>query len=79
MRRRYSLRRAATATQWCVVAALITLAIVASITLVGNRTNTKLNQTATDIADPTSLTARFGSSDNGNANGNANGVLSNGS
>src|SRR5260370_1454564 len=33
--------------QWVVVAAIITLALVAGVTLLGTRANTKLNQTAT--------------------------------
>jgi len=47
--------------QWIVVAALVFLAIVAGVTVIGSRTNNKLNQTVTDVADPTSLTTRFGS------------------
>jgi len=44
---------------------LITLVIVASISLVGNRTKTKLNETSSDLANPTNLTSRFGSSGGG--------------
>jgi Flp pilus assembly pilin Flp len=54
-------RRGTSTVQWAVVAGLIALAVVAGITLVGTRTNTKLNQTATDVGNPTSLTTRFGS------------------
>ena len=76
MSRRYFRRRAVTMVQWCVVAALIILVIVASVTLVGNRTSTKLNETASDLTNPSSLTARFGNSPSsgpsvgGNANSN---------
>jgi hypothetical protein len=41
--------------------ALIALAAIAGVTLLGTRTNTKLGQTATDMANPQSLTTRFGS------------------
>lgn len=47
--------------QWVVVAALLALAVVAGVTLVGTRANNKLNETATDVATPSSLTQRFGS------------------
>jgi hypothetical protein len=47
--------------QWVVIAALVLLGIVAGVTLIGTRTNTKLGQTATDMANPQSLTTRFGS------------------
>ena len=60
MKRRF-VRRGMSTTQWVVIAALITLAIVAGITNLGTRTNTKLNQTATDVANPQALTQRFGS------------------
>jgi Flp pilus assembly pilin Flp len=58
---RLSIRRGTTNVQWAVVAALIALALVAGVTLVGTRTNTKLNQTASDVASPSALTQRFGS------------------
>ena len=54
-------RRGTAVMQWVVVAALITLALIAGVTLVGSRANTKLNQTATDVSSPSSLTQRFGS------------------
>lgn len=47
--------------QWVVVAAAITLGIATGVTLIGTRANTKLNQTATDVGNPKSLTTRFGS------------------
>ena len=59
--RKYDVRRGNAIVQWVVVAALITLVIVAGVTLIGTRSNSKLDQTATDVADPTSLTTRFGS------------------
>jgi Flp pilus assembly pilin Flp len=59
--RRSRIRRGVSAVQWIVLAAVITLAIVATITVLGTRTNNKLNQTATDVADPASLVNRFGS------------------
>lgn len=59
--RRLTDRRGKAVVQYIVAAALITLAVVAGITLVGSRTNTKLNESATDLANPQSLTTRFGS------------------
>lgn len=56
-----AIRRGKASVQYVVVAALITLAVVASIALIGGNTTTKLNQSATDIANPQSLTTRFGS------------------
>ena len=55
------LRRGQSVVQWIIVAAAVFLAIIAGVTLIGTRTNNKLNQTATDVADPASLTNRFGS------------------
>jgi len=59
--RRYFARPAKAVVQWIVVAAIIVMALVAGVQLMGTRANTKLNQTATDVANPTSLTTRFGS------------------
>jgi Flp pilus assembly pilin Flp len=47
--------------QYATVAALIALAVVAGVTLVGSRANNKLNQTASDVANPAALKQRFGS------------------
>jgi Flp pilus assembly pilin Flp len=60
MRARF-IRRGKAIAQWVVVAALLTLAIVAGVTVMGTRTNNKLNQTAGDVANPAALTQRFGS------------------
>jgi len=59
MRPRY--RRGQAVVQWIVVAGLLVLAVVAAVTLVGTGTNTKLNQTASDVGNPSALTQRFGS------------------
>lgn len=59
LRRR--LRAGVSLVQWVLIAAVITLAAVAGVALIGSRTNNKLNQTATDVANPSSLTTRFGS------------------
>lgn len=53
-------RRGKAVAQWVVVAALLALAILAGVTSLGTRANNKLNQTATDVGNPTSLTTRFG-------------------
>ena len=58
---RHRSRAGSSTVQWVVIAALITLAIVGGIALLGTNTNTRLNQTATDVANPQSLTTRFGS------------------
>jgi Flp pilus assembly pilin Flp len=60
MKTRYR-RRGMSQVQWCLLAALITLGVVAGVTLLGNRTNTKLGETASDLANPQNLTKRFGS------------------
>jgi Flp pilus assembly pilin Flp len=54
-------RRGVTTVQYCVMAAVIALGVIATVIVLGNRTNTKLGQTATDMANPQSLTTRFGS------------------
>ncbi len=55
-----NLRRGATAVQVAVLLALVTMAAVAGISQLGTASNTKLNQTATDVATPSSLVSRFG-------------------
>jgi Flp pilus assembly pilin Flp len=60
MSRRFA-RRGVTTVQWAVLAALILLGVVTTVSLLGSRTNTKLGQTATDVGNPSSLTTRFGS------------------
>jgi len=59
--RRNQARRGATMVQWVVIAGAIVLVIFATVQLVGTRTNTKLNQTVTDVGNPKNLTTRFGS------------------
>ncbi len=61
MSRRSGRRRGISLVQWCVMAALIALAVIVGVTNVGSRTSTKLNQTATDVGNPKNLTTRFGS------------------
>ena len=58
---RRSTRRGIANVQYVLVGAAIFLVVVAGITLLGTRTNTKLNQTASDVANPAALTQRFGS------------------
>jgi Flp pilus assembly pilin Flp len=60
MRRPWT-RRGISNFQYVLVAGLIVLVVVAGITLMGSGTNTKLNQTASDVANPKELTKRFGS------------------
>jgi len=55
------LRRGTSVVQYVVVAALIILALATAATTLGTRTNTKLNQTGTDVGNPKNLTTRFGS------------------
>ena len=59
--RHHLVRHGQASVQWIVIAAVIVLAIVGTVATLGSRTNTKLNQTATDVADPVSLKNRFGS------------------
>lgn len=54
-------RRGATTVQFAVLAAIILLGVVATVSLLGSRTNTKMGQTATDVGNPANLTTRFGS------------------
>jgi hypothetical protein len=59
--RRQSIRRGLANVQYVLVAAAIFLVIYAGFALMGTRTNTKLDQTASDVANPSALTQRFGS------------------
>jgi len=59
--RQHLVRRGQATVQWIVIAGAIVLAIAATIVTLGNRTNNKLNETATDVANPVSLKNRFGS------------------
>jgi Flp pilus assembly pilin Flp len=61
MRARFARRRGVSMVQWCLIAAALVMAVIAGVTLVGGNANTKLNQTATDMANPKNLTTRFGS------------------
>jgi len=47
--------------QYLIVAVAIFMVVIAGFTLMTTNTNTKLNQTASDVANPTNLTTRFGS------------------
>ena len=61
MKHRSKIRRGVSLFQYILVAGLIVLAVVAGISLLGSGTNMKLNQTASDVANPQELTKRFGS------------------
>lgn len=61
MCRRYARRAAAAYIQWIVVASLIAMALFVGVQMVGNATNTKMGQSATDLTDPAKLTKRMGS------------------
>jgi hypothetical protein len=52
-------RRGISAVQWIVIAGALVLVIVASVRLIGIRTNNKLGQTVTDVGNPKNLTTRF--------------------
>jgi len=58
---RHSIRRGVSVVQYIMMAAAIFLVIVVGMATLGTKTNTKLNQTASDVADPKNLTTRFGS------------------
>jgi Flp pilus assembly pilin Flp len=55
------IRRGISSAQYATVLALVTLAVVAGVTLLGRGANNKLNQTASDVGNPAALTQRFGS------------------
>jgi len=61
-------RRGLSSIQWIVVASVTFLVIIGSVHLIGQRTDNKLDQTASDLTDPHLLTKRFGN-DNGNGYG----------
>jgi outer membrane murein-binding lipoprotein Lpp len=46
--------------QWIVVASLVALVVLAGVQLIGARTSDKLNQTASDVANPANLTNHMG-------------------
>ena len=54
-------RRGMSTAQYATVLALVALAVAAGVTVLGSRANTKLGQTASDVANPKALTQRFGS------------------
>jgi Flp pilus assembly pilin Flp len=54
-------RRGVSVAQYVLVAAAIFLVIVVGMATMGTKTNTKLNQSASDVANPQQLTTRFGS------------------
>ena len=54
-------RRGMGTTEWVLIAAVIALAVVGAVTLMGTRVNDELGVTAQDVADPAQLTQRFGS------------------
>jgi hypothetical protein len=58
-------RRGQATVQWIVVAGIIFLAVLAGIAVLGTSTSSKMNETATDVADPASLKQRFGKSSSG--------------
>ena len=59
--RRHSIRRGVSIVQYVLVGAAIFLVVVVGMATMGTKTNTKLNQTASDVANPAALTTRFGS------------------
>ena len=61
MRCKHSRRSGFAAVQWIVVAALVVLVVFASVRLIGTGSTTKMNQTASDLANPTNLTKHMGS------------------
>jgi Flp pilus assembly pilin Flp len=58
---RHGRRRGMSTVQYVLLLALLALGVVAGVTLVGPRASTKLDQTATDVGNPSSLVNRFGS------------------
>jgi hypothetical protein len=60
--RRSLFRRGLSSIQWIVVASVTFLVIIGSVHLIGQRTDNKLDETASDLTDPSLLTKRFSSS-----------------
>jgi hypothetical protein len=60
--RRSSLRRGITNVQWVFIAGAIVLVLFATVQIVGTKTKSKLDETVTDVGDPTHLTTRWGKS-----------------
>lgn len=56
-------RRGVTTVQFCITVGVVVLGIAVSFALMGTRTNTKLNQTASDMANPINLKTRFAPKD----------------
>jgi Flp pilus assembly pilin Flp len=53
-------RRGATFVEWCLVAGAVILVVVIAVGTMGTRTDAQLEQTATEVGDPSQLPARFG-------------------
>ena len=58
-RRRSVKRRGAVAIQWIVMAALITVVIIASVQSLGRQSNERLESTSDSVGDPSSLVDKF--------------------
>ena len=48
-------RRGLSTVQWCVLAGLVTIAVIATISALGGVTNTRLNGTAGAVGNPADL------------------------
>lgn len=59
--RRVLRRQGVTAVQWAVVAAIITIGVIAGVRAIGTNTTTHMTTTAGNVANPATLPARFGS------------------
>ena len=57
--RRSLFRRGISTIQWIVVASVIFLVIIGSVTIIGQHTDNKLEESASDLTDPSLLTKRF--------------------
>jgi Flp pilus assembly pilin Flp len=56
---RRTLRKGISSVQAAVMIAVIAIVVVASVRMVGTSTRDELNETATNVADPTSLVNRW--------------------
>ena len=61
MSRRLAHRTGKVNVQFVILAALIVCGIFGTVAFLGTKTNTKLQQTGSDLANPANLTQRFGS------------------
>lgn len=53
-------RKGVATVQWCLIAGSIALVVIATVSFLGDATNSELNKTAVGVGDPTQLPGQFG-------------------